>query len=163
AFLYALPALANLSIYGDMVAHESWPELYLPGLRSLRSASNAQLGRLLVALNAPALESLVLKDRSHSLRLSGVRTLTIDGSLGARLSALFYEFVGVEELWLTGCLPALQRVMVHQVRDAVALDAVYAQGVAVSVHVDIPWKLSGVERWTRLPFWPAEVNRADAD
>ncbi|KAJ7039216.1 hypothetical protein C8F04DRAFT_927273, partial [Mycena alexandri] len=68
ALLHRLPALVNLSLYGDMVAHESWPELYLPGLRSLRSASNAQIGRLLSALNAPALDSLVLKDvRAHEL------------------------------------------------------------------------------------------------
>ncbi|KAJ7668425.1 hypothetical protein DFH06DRAFT_938960, partial [Mycena polygramma] len=59
----AMPALVNLSLYGDMIA--SWPaagQLQLPHLRSLRSASNEQVGSMLLALNAPVLDSLVLKD-----------------------------------------------------------------------------------------------------
>ncbi|KAJ7497091.1 hypothetical protein FB451DRAFT_991108, partial [Mycena latifolia] len=63
ALLRALPALANLSVYGDVVA--SWPataDLYLPGLRSLRIASSEQAGRMLMAFGARALGSLFLKD-----------------------------------------------------------------------------------------------------
>ncbi|KAJ7782893.1 hypothetical protein B0H16DRAFT_1494764 [Mycena metata] len=173
ALLHALPALVNLSLYGDMVAHRSWPELYLPRLRSLRSASNAQIGRLLSALDAPALDSLVLKDvhshelgyvlnRSPGLRLPALRTLTIDGPLETSdLGALFCQLVAIEELRFVNLdaddalaliahdadnlLSALQRVMVHRT-------AAYAQGISVSVHADVPWAVSN-----------EELNRVDAD
>ncbi|KAJ7874714.1 hypothetical protein B0H14DRAFT_2238391, partial [Mycena olivaceomarginata] len=63
ALLKALPALANLSLYGNVVA--SWPvagALHLPRLPSLRSASNDQQARMLNALDAPVLDSITLKD-----------------------------------------------------------------------------------------------------
>jgi hypothetical protein len=193
ALLRAFPALVNLSLYGDMV--EKWPTaggLYLPQLRSLRSASNGQVGRMLLALDAPALDSLVLKDvrpptlwpgldRVDGLRFPALRTLALDGPFQPRaLAALFCEFAGVAELRLVNCdaddalellarrgsnrlLPGLQRVMVHQVHHPSALNGVWACGITVQVHCDVPWARSGVERWTRLPHWPAELDHVDTD
>ncbi|KAJ6593669.1 hypothetical protein B0H19DRAFT_1056173 [Mycena capillaripes] len=192
-FLREMPALENLSLYGDMVA--VWPaagRIPLPRLRSLRSASNEQVGHMLLALDTPALESLVLKDvrRSHiqaalghgdGLRFPALRTLTLDGSIVApTLAALFCELASVEELRFVNCdaddalellarlggdalLPELRKVMVHQVGDIASLNGVWARGLAVQVHCDIPWMQPGVERWARLPPWPVELNRADAD
>ncbi|KAJ7124945.1 hypothetical protein C8R44DRAFT_734291 [Mycena epipterygia] len=185
ALLHALPALANLSIYGDLVA--SWPstaDVTLPQLRSLRSASNAQAGRMLLALDARALTSLFLKDvRDTALaplwaglasaeepRFPALQTLSLDGAVSTRtLAAFLCEFAGVAELRLVNCdaddalgLLACQgpgegprRVMVHRVRDAAALDGLYSRGVAVQVHS---------ARWLRLSHWPEGLDdHADAD
>ncbi|KAF7362081.1 hypothetical protein MVEN_00553700 [Mycena venus] len=174
ALLRALPALANLSLYGDVIA--SWPAegaLHLPCLRSLRSASSDQAGHMLLALNAPILDSLTLKDvkrvseltsslehASSGLRLPALRTLVLDGSLSVRaLGALFCELSSVAKLRLLNCdadealdllsapdrqlLPGLKKVMVHQVRSHTALDGMWAREVAVRVHVDVQWTGAG--------------------
>ncbi|KAJ7251808.1 hypothetical protein B0H12DRAFT_1118948 [Mycena haematopus] len=116
ALLHALPALANLSLYGDVVA--SWPAagaLCVPRLRALRCAAGDQ-GRMLAALDAPVLTSLTLKDVRvgrlwsglqcrYGLRLPVLRTLALDGSINVRvLPALFRELgESVEELRLVNC------------------------------------------------------------
>lgn len=65
----ASPALRNLSIYGDMISGTvAWPgaldPIDMPTLRSLRlcGIGGAIYNGLLLGLNAPNLESLVLKD-----------------------------------------------------------------------------------------------------
>ena len=67
--LSASPFLTNLSIYGDMVSDLAWPNHYthpveLPSLRSLRicGVSGEIYSHLLMGINAPGLDSLVLKD-----------------------------------------------------------------------------------------------------
>ena len=66
AMIEAMPNLTNLSIYGKFVA--VWPrnltesEIRMPALRSLRSCENESLGGLLLAISAPRLESLVLRN-----------------------------------------------------------------------------------------------------
>ena len=69
------PSLANLSIYGDILAPGSWPNqqvntLNLLNLRSLRmfSQSGETYSGMMTLLNAPMLESLTLKSlQEHDL------------------------------------------------------------------------------------------------
>ncbi|KAF8170237.1 hypothetical protein K438DRAFT_1854271 [Mycena galopus ATCC 62051] len=193
ALLRVLPALANLSLYGTVVA--GWPAaktLSLPNLRALRCAGSDQVGSMLVALDAPGLEELTLKDvcvgqlwsgSRYARRLPALRTLVLDGFLSARaLSSVLCEMGdSVEELRLVNCdaddalqllarggpgklLPGLREVMVHHLHSTAALDRVSARELAIRAHVDVPWTGMGtIERWTRLPPWPAELDCADAD
>ncbi|KAK7057419.1 hypothetical protein R3P38DRAFT_1172680 [Favolaschia claudopus] len=187
ALLHALPALAHLSLYGSVIA--DWPvagTLHLPHLHSLRVASTNQAGRMLLALDAPVLEFITLKDvrsaelqsslrRENNVRLAALRTLVVDGWVSASaLNELFCQLANsVEELRVVNCeadealnhfprqLPGLKKIMIHRVRCVAALDDIVAAQVALSLHVDVPW--AGVaERWTRLPPWPVEAD-ADAD
>ncbi|KAJ6558533.1 hypothetical protein DFH09DRAFT_1279941 [Mycena vulgaris] len=191
ALLRALPALANLSVYGDVVA--AWPasaDLRLPQLRSLRSASNAQMGSMLLALDADALTSLFLKDardgalaalwrglaRTSAARFPALQTLALDGAISARaLAAFLREFGGVSEVRLVNCdadtalglllkagTDGPRSAVVHRVRDTGTLDEVLARGVGLRVHCDVPWARTGVQRWERLAPWP-EGERADPD
>lgn len=67
----ASPSLKNLSIYGDIIS-TAWPgttnQIDLPCLRSLRlcGISGVTYSGLLLGINAPWLESLVLKDVQES-------------------------------------------------------------------------------------------------
>ncbi|KAJ7502811.1 hypothetical protein B0H11DRAFT_1986460 [Mycena galericulata] len=186
--LDALPALVHLSLYGDVV--EVWPTtgtLHLPQLRSLRGSATYMTGRVLSVLDAPALESLVLKDvraggfAAVGLRAPALQTLTLDGLVGARVVvALFCKLPRIAELRLINCdaddalelletggadglLRGLRRAMVHQVRDSAVLERLSERGVAVRVHCTVPWGGPGVERWTRLPPWPSGQVHADPD
>ncbi|KAJ7690625.1 hypothetical protein B0H17DRAFT_580971 [Mycena rosella] len=191
ALLRALPALANLSVYGDVVA--SWSataDIRLPQLRSLRVARSAQAGRMLLSLDARALTSLFLKDirdaaltafwmgleRAEDLRFPALQILSLDGPMGARaLAPLLLEFSGVTELRLVNCdaddalgmlnswADGPRSVLVHRVRDVSALDRLSTRGVAMNVHCDVAWGRAGIKKWERLAPWPAELDRADAD
>ncbi|KAJ7647528.1 hypothetical protein FB45DRAFT_893669 [Roridomyces roridus] len=184
SMLAELPSLAHLSLYGDVVA--TWPApgtLHLPTLRSLRSAATPNWGRMLLALDAPLLDSLVLKDLSstglppnlfgstETLSLGAIRTLTLDGVFGWRLLAsLFCEIGRVRELWLVNCnadealrllegqdlLP--ENLMVHRVHDTVALDSIHSKGVAIRIHRDMAWFHLQAERWSQLVPWPEQTD-----
>lgn len=73
--LMCSPFLANLSIYGDILAPGTWPiwqanNLDLPNLQSLRmfSQSGETYSGMMFVLNAPMLESLTLKSlQEHDL------------------------------------------------------------------------------------------------
>ncbi|KAJ6603133.1 hypothetical protein B0H10DRAFT_2079509 [Mycena sp. CBHHK59/15] len=151
ALLDELPALAKLSIYGDLVT--SWSrtaDIYLPHLRSLRSSSNARVGNMLLSLHAPALESLVLKNYraveltglwaglncATELKFPALTSLSLHGSLSTSVLAAFVrEFSGILHLELVNCyaddavrllegkdaLPELRSLMLHRLWDAAAL------------------------------------------
>ncbi|KAJ6497857.1 hypothetical protein C8R45DRAFT_142386 [Mycena sanguinolenta] len=187
ALLRAMPALVNLSLYGDIVAN--WPAegaLDVPRLRSLRCAVRRGEGRMFEALNAPVLEELTLKHvgavhlwSGFGRRLPALRKLVLDGEVDARvLATLFRELESVEELWVVNChadqvlrmlvhggpgqgLPVLNKVMVHHVWHNTTLDRVLARGLEICVHSDVPW--AGGGRCTALPPWPAELDRVDPD
>ncbi|KAJ7128910.1 hypothetical protein C8R43DRAFT_1209548 [Mycena crocata] len=166
ALLNTMPALANLSLYGDVVL--SWPGkggLHLPHLRSRTSGS------------------LVLKDicgaGSSALHFPALELLTLDGPVALRaLAGILCGSSAATELRLVNCdaddalqmiitsedtlLPRLQRVMVHQIRDSTVLDRVCRRGIAVRVHDSLSWAHADA-RWTRLPHWPDEHYHMDAD
>jgi hypothetical protein len=70
------PALAHLSLYGDIISATQWPPginlIHLPTLRSLRicGVAGEMYTRILLGIHAPRLDSLTLKDiQAHDLDL----------------------------------------------------------------------------------------------